>query len=440
MRVKSTLSNAPTGDRASGCTFQTCLWVFLFLLVYRLLSAFIFKRDLSNDDCEVDRIAFALAGHMGFANPFKIPTGLTSHAAPAYPFILAGIYELFGKGSPAEAVRQILSCSATSLQFALLPALATAANMSPRVGILAALLGGLSPLRHWIETKATFETPYTALLLVILTLLTLKMWNFDQLSSWRAWFHGATWGVALLFAPNLLPVLFGYLALGALRFFSSQFRSYLRFSLTLLLAAAIVLTPWTLRNYYVFHRLIFVRGNFGLELSLSNSDTALPLFEQNLYTEGFQNNGPLSSLPAAKAVERLGESAYYHQQLRTAYRWIASHPWRFLCLTTERVGYFWFPPLEPHLNGIISSLLTWCFTLTGIAALFMMLQHHRWSALAIGVVWLTYPLVYYLLQFDLRYRYPIEWTFLFAASYGVRTVLVRVLPGIFREQMSTQRW
>jgi len=192
-----------------------------------------FKRDLSNDDGEVDRVALALAGHMGFANPFKIPTGPTSHVAPAYPFILAGIYELFGKGSPAEVVRQILSCCATCLQFALLPAIARAAKMSPRVGVLAALLGGLSPLRHWIETKATFETPYTALLLVILTLLTLKTWNLDQLSSGRAWFHGATWGIALLFAPQLLPVLFGYLAIGALWSFSNQFRSYLRFSHTL---------------------------------------------------------------------------------------------------------------------------------------------------------------------------------------------------------------
>ena len=385
-----------------------------------------FKRDLSNDDCEVDRVAFALAGHMGFANPFKIPTGPTSHVAPAYPFILAGIYELFGKGSPAEVVRQILSCCATCLQFALLPAIARAAKMSPRVGVLAALLGGLSPLRHWIETKATFETPYTALLLVILTLLTLKTWNLDQLSSGRAWFHGATWGIALLFAPQLLPVLFGYLAIGALWSFSNQFRSYLRFSLTLLLAAAIVLTPWTLRNYYVFHRLILVRGNFGLELSLSNNDTALPLSELNIYTEGVQNNHPSSSLTAAQAVERLGESAYYHQRLRAAYRWIGSDPWRFLRLTTERVRYFWFPPLEPHLKGIISSLLTWCFTLTGIAALFMMLQPHRVSALVIAVVWLTYPLAYYLVQFDLRYRYPIEWTFLFAASYGVQTCLARV--------------
>jgi len=426
------MCNAPIGDRTSVGIFRTCLWLFLFLLAVRLVYAFIFKRDLSNDDCEVDRVAFALAGHLGFANPFKIPTGPTSHVAPAYPFILAGIYELFGKGSPAEAVRQILSCSATCLQFAALPALATAADMSPRVGVLAGLLGGLSPLRHWIETKATFETPYTALLLVILSLLTLQMWNLDQPSGRRAWIHGATWGVALLFTPALLPVLFGYLALGALRFFRSQFRSYLRFSLTLLFAAAIVLTPWTIRNYYIFHHLIFVRGNFGLELSVSNNDSALPLFEQNLYTKGFQNIGPLSSLSAAQAVERMGESAYYHQQLLAACRWIGSHPRRFLRITANRVGYFWFPPLEPHAKGIISSMLTWCLTLTGIAGLFVMLQHHRWPAMAIGVVWLTYPLVYYLLEFDLRYRYPIEWTFLFTTSYGVWTSWVQVVPKFLR--------
>jgi len=430
------MDNAPTENRAAASIFRTCLWLFLFLLAFRLLRAFIFKLDLSNDDEEVDRVAFALAGHLGFANPFKIPTGPTSQYAPAYPLLLSWIYQLFGRGSTAEAVRQILSCSATCLQFALLPALATAANMSSRVGVLAALFGGLSPLRHWIETKATFETPYTALLLVILTLLTLQMWNLDRPSGRWAWTHGVSWGVALLFAPNLLPVLFGYLALGAVRFFSGQFRSYLRFSLTLLFAVAIVLAPWTMRNYYTFHHLIFVRGNFGLELGASNNDSALPLFEENLHTKGYQSIGPLSSLSAAQSVEQLGESAYYDQQLHSAYRWIGSHPRKFLQLTADHIRYFWFPPLQPGLRGNVSTLATWCLTLGGIIGLFAMLEHHRWPALAISVVWLTYPLVYYLLQFDLRYRYPIEWTFLLAASYAVKTGWVQIRQGILRKEVS----
>jgi hypothetical protein len=109
-----------------------------------------------------------------------------------------------------------------------------------------------------------------------------------------------------------------------------------------------------------------------------------------------------------------------------------------LRLTTDRIRYFWLPPLEPHAKGMISSLLTWCFTLTGIAALFAMFQRHHRPALAIGAVWLAYPLIYYLLQFDLRYRYPIEWTFLFGASYGLFTMWDRLLPGVLREQTSTK--
>src|SRR5437899_13032744 len=116
---KLNTSNIPTVDRTLSHTFQTCLWVFLFLLAVRLVRAFIFKRDLTNDDCELDRVAFALAQHMGFANPFKIPTGPTSVVAPIYPYVLAGVYKLFGMGSPGEAVRQVLACAVTCLQFAL---------------------------------------------------------------------------------------------------------------------------------------------------------------------------------------------------------------------------------------------------------------------------------------------------------------------------------
>jgi len=171
-------------------------------------------------------------------------------------------------------------------------------------------------------------------------------------------------------------------------------------------------------------------------LNVSNNDSALPLTEDNIYTKGFQTMGPSSSLSAAQAVMQLGEPAYFDQQRHTAYGWIGTHPRKFLRLTAERVGYFWFPPLEPHAKGIISSLLTWCITFTGVVGLFVMLQHHRWPALAIGAVWLTYPLLYYLVTFDQRYRYPIEWTFLFAASYAAITLLGRVMPGILRDQTS----
>ncbi len=34
----------------------------------------------------------------------------------------------------------------------------------------------------------------------------------------------------------------------------------------------------------------------------------------------------------------------------------------------------------------------------------------------VALIWVVYPLVFYIVQFDRRYRHPIEWTFLLMAA------------------------
>jgi hypothetical protein len=85
-----------------------CLFVFLSVFSFRLRLAFGLKRDLTSDRCEVEMIAESLARDGVFGNPYKLPTGPTSHAAPAYPYLLSAIYKAEGTGPAAEAVRQFL--------------------------------------------------------------------------------------------------------------------------------------------------------------------------------------------------------------------------------------------------------------------------------------------------------------------------------------------
>src|SRR3954463_14524154 len=45
---------------------------------------------------EMGRIAQSLAEGNGFANPFQLPTGPTAWEPPVYPFLMAGVFKLFG--------------------------------------------------------------------------------------------------------------------------------------------------------------------------------------------------------------------------------------------------------------------------------------------------------------------------------------------------------
>src|SRR5208282_6136616 len=45
---------------------------------------------------ETGHIAYSIAGGKGFSSPFQRDTGPTAWHAPVYPYLLAGIFKLFG--------------------------------------------------------------------------------------------------------------------------------------------------------------------------------------------------------------------------------------------------------------------------------------------------------------------------------------------------------
>src|SRR5437588_727391 len=45
---------------------------------------------------EMGRIGAAIASGHGFSNPFGPPTGLTAWEPPLYPYLIAGVFKIFG--------------------------------------------------------------------------------------------------------------------------------------------------------------------------------------------------------------------------------------------------------------------------------------------------------------------------------------------------------
>src|SRR3954447_17346774 len=78
------------------------LLVGLFALALRLVLIFGVMKVPSIDLDEMELISRSLAETGQFANPYKLPTGLTAHHAPIYPFVLAEMFRVFGYG-PAAA-------------------------------------------------------------------------------------------------------------------------------------------------------------------------------------------------------------------------------------------------------------------------------------------------------------------------------------------------
>ena len=157
-------------------------------------------------------IARTLAVSGSFANPFPTPTGYTAHSPPLYPAFVAGIYSIWGDTPRGEAVRRVTSVAAAAVQYAVLPYVSTALGLGIWPGILAGAGGALVPLHYHYECEGSFETTWVAIFLELSTIL------FGRFAASKAWtlrtalVGGAWWAFGCLISPNVLPVLFGFLA------------------------------------------------------------------------------------------------------------------------------------------------------------------------------------------------------------------------------------
>jgi hypothetical protein len=113
-------------------------------------------------------------------------------------------------------------------------------------------------------------------------------------------------------------------------------------------------------------------------------------------------------------VGQLGEIKYNRQRMRQAGSWVRMEPRGFAKLTLERFVFFWFAfPRTQPLKFLLLALLTVVASL----GLWLAIRRHRPLGLSILCLWIGYPVAYYILQTDGRYRYPIDWTFTLLAVY-----------------------
>ncbi|MGH9802133.1 MAG: hypothetical protein ACRD82_17360 [Blastocatellia bacterium] len=431
-----TVSDAParqdkpslSADKAAsvrGRGFQTlqrlplpaiCGGIFLLALVVRIGLAVALNLHATPRNTEFERIALTLAATGVFGDPYRIPTGPTAHHAPLYPLVLSWLYSLFGMGANGRLAQVLFNSGAASLQYALLPVAAAMGQLKRHIGILAGLVGALVPLHLLIEINSMESLAGVAL--IGLFLLTLRTWQAEP--SWRAaLMHGLGWGLALLLTPALLPV---FVALSLAGYFLAGKRaSWFQHTLLTCCWAAVTLVPWTARNYVQFDALFFVRNNLGLELSVSNNDFARAAIDDNEKSGAYRNH-PFSNQAEAERVKEMGEIAYHREKMQEAQRWIKAHPLRFARLTALRLFYFWFPKTTRPAQTI----LLWTLTVLSGAGLWQLFRINRAMAWGIALIWVSFPLAYYLLQASARYRFPIHWTFLLLAALATGNFLAEI--------------
>jgi hypothetical protein len=346
---------------------------------------------------EATRIAWAMVSGFGFSSPWPgTPLAATAQQPPLYPFVLAGIFKLAGTYSftslwIAISLNAFLAALSAVLIFRL-----GSTIFGSAAGVMAAWVWA-----GWVYEVAVSIRIWESTLSTLLLLIGLSMlWRVADSHRLREWMgFGALAGFASLSNTTLLAVFlcfWGWLGIRRRR----KGASFARLLLASMAVCALVMVPWTIRNYRAFHRLFPVRDNLGLELWVGNHPGVTHLYQ-------FDRDFPLLD-PAE--FDRLGEVRFMQQKREIALQFIQQHPGKFLQLSAERFFDYWTTP-KPYL-WIPISLLSWIGGLIGV-------RHKRMDAVPFVIVLSVYPLIYYFTHTWSTYRHPSEPEILMLAAYAV---------------------
>jgi 4-amino-4-deoxy-L-arabinose transferase-like glycosyltransferase len=388
------------------------LWLFVSVafLVRLLVTPFLIgdylnpARDHWDFGCETGRLARSLASGHGFSSPLFGDTGPSAWMAPIYPLILAGIFKLFGIYSAASAwVAVSLNCVFGA--FTTIPVIRSAQlSFGPRVATFAGWIWVFFPYSIYLSTGRIWNHALAALLLALLFWFSLSLTSEATLVRWLG--YGVVWGLAGLTDPSLLTALPCLLAWMIWRRHQQRLHSLVPV-VACTLALLVVVSPWFVRNFLVFHRFIPFRDNFWLVLWQSNTgDTS------DLYPDWAN---PPHSEPEMARLQQVGEIAYMQEKRTQALTILRAHPAFFAWVSARRVAFFWsgfwslYPPYsrnEPF--QIPNTFFSLSITVAMLAGLRFARRSFGPATTPFELVLLVFPLLFYVTHPSIDYRHPID--------------------------------
>jgi hypothetical protein len=281
------------------------------------------------------RIACALFAGDGFANPTGDRTGPTAWSAPAYPAIFVTLLWLdhgnheFVIG--AVAFLQVCVLIATGILV-----LALIRQTTERISAWLAAAIFLGALCYHFGYWFGLATDCWLMLLTFDLLIAGFCWLAPMRSRWRAAGWGVFGGLIAMVNPSIA------LAWGVLSLVVGVRSGGWSRAGVALLVAVLTLTPWTVRNLWVFGRLIPVKSNAAYELYQTQC-----LQDEGLFQARTGRLHP--SYPGSRERQEykdLGEVAYLDRKRQQFWESVWADPADFLDRVAQRFfgATVWYVP------------------------------------------------------------------------------------------------
>lgn len=397
---------------------RALLIVILLAVLARGMAAFALGDQVEPLSGAWDQVSYdtlaqrVLEGH-GFSfptgwYPFTLANEQTSHWSFLYTLFLSGVYAIFGHH---PLVARLIQVCVSALNCYL------AYRIGRRLfndwsGLAAAAL--TAGYAYFIFFNAALMTQTFYIVCVLLAIeFTLDLAEHQTRRGWLL--LGLALGLGTLFRQTLL--LFTPFLLGWLVWRWGRRVRWGDIVLTLIIIGLLI-APWTVRNYLVYHDFMLLNSNGGYWLFASNHPNQGTNFNQNYV------------VPLPESLRGLPEPAIDRALYNMAIGFIVSDPTRFALLTLSRIpNYFSTLPSEQssftsNLSRIFSFTLYLPFMVAGL-----WLSRRNWRACLPLYLYLAFDTSLHLISWAApRYRLPSDALLMSFAGFAVVSLAERFGP------------
>lgn len=372
---------------------------------------------------EMGWTARSLALGRGFSGPFQRLTGPTALVPPLYPFLLAGIFRLFGLYTATSAFVALALNSVLSA-LTCIPVYGAARDTAgERLARWAALGWAIYPFAIYYSSAQVWDYALTSLLFACCFWWAAHLHRAHSARSWILF--GLAFGVTALSNPSIVTIL-PFLLWIAVRNSRQIGVPVLKRAVIALCAFAMVILPWTIRNQRVVHVVSPLRDGFWLEFYAGNMG------------DPSNSNSPAAhpaSNPAEMALyARLGEKAYLAQKHELSVAAVSQHKGLFVLATIRRFVRFWtdywsLSPAYLQQQPLDIPCIPFCtaLSLLTLAGLISWWRRDGKALLPFALLVALFPIPYYLTHASMDYRAPIEPQLVILTAAGLLAVRDRLL-------------
>ncbi len=388
--------------------------VLVTYLISQVPSHTLNYNDLGWESWEMGWTARSIVLGHGFSSPFLPLTGPTALVPPLYPYILAGVFKLFGLNTVAVSFAMLgfnSLCSAlTSIPLYFL-VLNTLSRRSARI---AAAAWAIYPFAIYFSADRVWDYALTGLLFSCCLLVAQRL---HRRGPWGWVGFGALYGLAAMSNPSVVSLLPFLLLIAMYQVWRARGPWFSRALLTTVAFIA-VCTPWTVRNHRVMHANFFMRDGFWLEFYAGNNGDTTASNSAWVH--------PASNPAEMQKYQDMGEIRYMAEKHDLAVDFVKHHPAFVAVATLRRIVRFWtgywsFSPsylkYEPmDLPNVPFCLFLLFFMVKGLRRWW---QQDKAAVLPYLIAVLIFPLPYYLTHSSMDYRQPLEPIIIMLVTLGL---------------------